>query len=178
MGTTKQTESQSASQKALNTSDIDPSEFELPIRDDRLLLPQKCCALVFSVTPQAIQQWPVKWRKKVGRTALYYLPDLALYREFTNSKLVDLDLQRERARLAAAQADRTELEVKQLRRELIPESEIAAQWDSIVVAIRSKVLGIPSKLKTIIPKLTDKDLAKVRKTVRGVLEDLANSGGK
>lgn len=168
--------SATASADGQNARHINPDDWKVPIRDERLLLPQKCCALVFGVSRQAIAQWPVEAREKKGRIALYYLPDLASYREFTISKHRDLDLQEERARLAAAQADRTELEVKQLKGELIPADEILANWEPIVGAARAKVLAIPSKAKTAIPKLNDKDLAKIKRIVRGVLEDLANGG--
>lgn len=145
----------------------------MPIKDDRLLLPQKVCALVFSVSFQAIQQWPVKPRKKVGRTQLYYLPDLAAYRDFHGRKQKDYDLTEERARLAAAQADRTELELETARGNLIPAEDVLAAWEPIVGAIRAKVLGIPSKLKTALPKLTERDLQKIKKIVRQTLEDLS-----
>ena len=142
------------------TSAVDPEDFKLPIRDKRLLLPQKVCALVFGVSPQAVQQWPVEAREKKGRISLYYLPDLAAYRDFHASKQRPLMLEAERARLAAAQADRTEIELDTLRKELIPASEVAATWQPIAGAIRQKVLALPSKLKTAIPTLKDKDLAK------------------
>jgi phage terminase Nu1 subunit (DNA packaging protein) len=146
------------------------------ILDKRLLLPQKICAMVFDISPQAIQQWPIKPVTKTGRISLYYLPDLARYRDQQIDDGRALNLQAERARLACAQADRVELEVQQLTGELIPADVILANWEPIVGAARAKVLGLPSKLKTAIPKLTDADLKKVKTIVRGVLEDLANNG--
>lgn len=156
-----------------SASTIDPADFELPIRDERLLLPQKVCALVFSVSPQAIQQWPVKARLKKGRVALYYLPDLSAYRDFHNRKQQPLHLEIERARLTAAQADKTEMDLAVMRRELIPADEVAAAWQPIAGAIRQKVLALPSKIKTAIPKVTDKELSKIKKLIRDCLADLA-----
>lgn len=155
------------------TSAIDPADFELPIRDERLLLPQKVCALVFSVSPQAVQQWPVKPRLKRGRTALYYLPDLSAYRDFHNRKQQPLLLDVERARLTAAQADKTEMDLATMRRELIPADEVAAAWQPIVGAIRQKVLALPSKIKTAVPDMTDRQLKKVKKLVADCLTDLS-----
>lgn len=154
---------------------VEPTAFRLPIRDRRLLLPQKVCALVFSVTPQAIQQWPVEPREKQGRVSLYYLPDLVAYRDSQTDKH-DLSLNQARARLAIAQAERAELEVAEKTGELIPADVILANWQPIVGAARAKILAIPTKAKTQIPKLTDKDLGKLKSICRGVLEDLANSG--
>ena len=55
-------------------------------------------------------------------------------------------LTRERTRLAAAQAEKTELEVKEKTGQLIPAEEVAETWGEIVGAIRSKLLGLPVKL--------------------------------
>ncbi len=163
--------------KALQEARRDPrGAAPSGVEDDRLLLPQKVCALVFDVTPQAIQQWAVKPRVKKGRLALYYLPDLAKFRDQQKDDHRTENLTEQRARLAAAQADKYELEVEQLRGALVPAAAILEAWEPIIGAARAKVLGLPSKLKTAIPKLTDKDLAKVKTLVRQVLEDLANGG--
>ncbi len=163
------------SRKKPEAAKPEPTAFRLPIRDRRLLLPQKVCSLVFSVSPQAIQQWPVEPREKQGRVALYYLPDLMTYRETQNDKQ-DSNLNAARARLAIAQAERAELELKERIGELIPADVILSNWQPLVGAARAKVLSIPSKAKTRIPKLSEKDLAKLKAICRGVLEDLANGG--
>jgi phage terminase Nu1 subunit (DNA packaging protein) len=146
-----------------------------PIVDERLLLPQSVCAIAFGISVDALRKWRVKPRRRQGRLVLYYLPDLVNYRDLREEKPA-LSLNYERARLAAAQADRTELEVKQICGNLIPAHEVLEAWEPIVIAARSKILALPSKLKTAIPKLTDHDLGKIKTMVRGALEDLANSG--
>jgi hypothetical protein len=146
-----------------------------PIVDERLLLPQSVCAIAFGISVDALRKWRVKPRKRCGRQVLYYLPDLMSYRDLRDDNPV-LSLNCERTRLAAAQADRTELEVEQMLGELIPAHAVLETWEPIVSAARSKVLAIPSKLKTAIPKLTDQDLGKIKTIVRGTLEDLANGG--
>jgi len=155
-------------------SDVVPSYVQ-PIVDERLLLPQSVCAIALGISVDALRKWRVRPRKRQGRQVLYYLPDLLDYREHRDDNQA-LSLYVERARLAAAQADRTELEVKQLRGDLIPAHAVLEAWEPIVGAARAKVLAIPSKAKTAIPKLTDRDLAKIKIIVRGVLEDLANGG--
>ena len=149
--------------------------FEQPIFDECLLLPQSVCAIALGISVNALRKWRVRPRKRQGRQVLYYLPDLLNYREQRDEKQ-ELNLNFERARLAAAQADRAELAVKQLRGELIPADEILRCWGAIVSVARAKLLGIPSKVKTAIPKLTDNDLAKIKMITRGALEDLANGG--
>ena len=146
-----------------------------PIVDERLLLPQSVCAIAFGISVDALRKWRVMPRRRQGRQVLYYLPDLMGYRDLRDENPV-LSLSRERTRLAAAQADRTELEVKQMRGELIPMHAILETWEPIASAVRTKVLGIPTKLKTAISKLTSHDLAKIKTIVRSTLEDLANGG--
>ena len=104
------------------------------------------------------------------------MPDLSKFRDQQRDVDATQNLTAERGRLASAQADRVELEVAQLRGELIPAHLILENWEPIAAAARAKVLGLPSKLKTAIPKLTDKDVIKIKKIVRGTLEDLANGG--
>lgn len=145
------------------------------IVDSRLLLPQKLCAAAFGISAQAFQAWKIKPRMKRGRENLYYLPDCIEYR-LTRDQHGTLNLGEERARLASAQADRAELEVKQLTGELIPAAVILESWEPVVGAARAKVLAIPSKAKTAIPRLKDAELSKLKTICRGVLEDLANNG--
>lgn len=56
------------------------------------------------------------------------------------------DLVGERARLAKAQADKTELEVDVMREKLLPADAVLQEWQACVSACRSKLLSLPSKL--------------------------------
>ena len=118
----------------------------------------------------------MKPREQRGRESLYYLPDLVAYRLTRDDAEGKLNLGDERARLAAAQANRVELEVATLRGELIPADVILETWEPIVGAARAKILALPSKIKSQIPGLKAKDIAKIKTMVRATLEDLANSG--
>jgi len=92
----------------------------------------------------------------------------------------DLDLTEERARLAAAQADKLELELAVTRAELAPVATI----ESVLVRAGGKVGAIldavPQTLKRRLPHLTSSDLeqiqteiAKARNAVAGLsLEDI------
>jgi len=56
------------------------------------------------------------------------------------------NLDAERARLAKAQADKTELEVRELRGEMVRCDEVTETWSAMAGAMRSRMLSIPSKL--------------------------------
>jgi len=145
------------------------------ILDQRLMLPQKVCAIAFDVSVEALKKWRVKPRGKIGRETLYYLPDLVSYR-LARDESGRLNLTDARARLSSLQADRVALELETMRANLIPADVLLQTWEPLVAAARAKVLSIPSKLKTAIPKLTDKDLKKIRKIARESLESIAKSG--
>lgn len=56
------------------------------------------------------------------------------------------DLHTERARLVKAQADKTEIEVAEMARALIPAERVIAAWEQLVAAFRAKCLALPSRL--------------------------------
>jgi len=156
--------------------------FDLPgddrladILDNSLLVPLRVAAIAFGISETAIKKWRVKHRDKRGRETLYYLPDLIAYR-LKRADSGENNLSIERARLARAQSEKTELEVAQLRGDLIPASVILENWEPLVGAARQKVMAIKTKIKTQIPNLTDADLSKVDVICRSALEDLANGG--
>jgi len=145
------------------------------ILDERLLLPMRVAALAFHVSETALKKWKVKARQQRGRESLYYLPDLVSYR-LARADQNENSLAAERARLARTQAEKCELEVKQLRGDLIPASVILESWLPLVAAARQKVMAIKTKVKTQIPRLTADELKKVDVICRSALEDLANGG--
>jgi phage terminase Nu1 subunit (DNA packaging protein) len=68
-------------------------------------------------------------------------------RELAKRGGVGLDLTAERARLAKAQADKTELEVAELRGELVSAQEVIEAWTQYIAAIRARLLALPSKAR-------------------------------
>jgi len=60
-----------------------------------------------------------------------------------DGKVYDLNI--ERARLTKAQADKTELEVKEIRGEVIRLPLIEQHWQSMVASMRAKLLSLPTK---------------------------------
>ncbi len=57
-----------------------------------------------------------------------------------------LDLTAERARLAAAQANKTELEVSKLRGRLVDADIVTEYWQRLLSAMRSRFIALPTKL--------------------------------
>lgn len=57
-----------------------------------------------------------------------------------------LILQDEKARLASAQADKTEMQVRQMMRELLPSEEVERVWTQMALNFRAKILVLPAML--------------------------------
>lgn len=86
------------------------------------------------------------------------------------------DYSAQRTRLTKEQADKTELENRRLRGELVPTSAVQAQLEREFGAIRSRLLSIPTKLSPQI--ITCKTLPEAQECLRVLvhecLTDLAN----
>ncbi len=147
----------------------------MQILDERLLLPQSVCAIALNISVQALKRWRVKPREKRGREVLYYLPELLRY-QVGRDESGKLSLTDERARVARAQAERMELELEEYRRTLIPADEVVEAWEKIAAAVRTKVLGFPSKVKRTVPSMNTRQFEKVRKIARDALDELAGGG--
>lgn len=79
---------------------------------------------------------------EVRRAYIEHLRAVAAGR-MTNGEGAALNLEKERARLAKAQADERELKNAQLRGELIPAAEVVAGWQAAIGRARSLLLGLP-----------------------------------
>ena len=69
-----------------------------------------------------------------------------------------LDLVEQRARLAAAQADRAELELAARRGQLVDAEQVKAGFVNMVTTAKTRLMGVPSKAKARIPTLTVRDI--------------------
>lgn len=85
----------------------------------------------------------------------------------------ELDLVAERARLAARQSEKLELELAKLRGELIPEEIIAEHFNSFAFAIRAKLLALPSRYRSQFPMLTPRQVDALDSAVREILQELS-----
>lgn len=111
--------------------------------------PVSTIAKLFNLTERRVQQLasdgviPKAERGKYDLVAsvrgyIAFLQDRAFGKE-----VVHVDAHQERARLLKAQADKTELEVKTIKGELMSQDQIAEQWSGYVMAARSRLLSIP-----------------------------------
>ena len=75
-------------------------------------------------------------------------------------------------RLKAAQADIAELKRDEARGVLITASSVRAEWTDLLSQARTKLLGVPSKVRHAIPTLSAVDVVTVENLIREALEDL------
>jgi phage terminase Nu1 subunit (DNA packaging protein) len=93
-----------------------------------------------------------------------------------NSQDGNLDLTLERAKLTRAQTEKTEIEVAHLRGESLPRSLVSQVWQMHAAAVRSRFLGLASKLRMLIPKLTQEEGEMIDGVVCEILEELSGDG--
>lgn len=89
-----------------------------------------------------------------------------------------LDLTAERARLAKAQADKTELEVEQLHGRLIPADLVIATWQALIAAARARLLSLPTKTAHVVIAATElpEIEAAIKDQVYEALKELDSDG--
>lgn len=107
---------------------------------------RKDTADIMGITAIALGQWKVDWDIKQGNATFYDIRKVVKHRLARDDVPSQSNLTSERTRLAKAQADNQELDLKVKRGELIPIPVIASHWQSMVMAMRSKLLAMPSKL--------------------------------
>ncbi len=115
-------------------------------------------AAVFGVSLPTIEAWlkrglAYKQRGSRGQPWAFHLPDCIAWRiEDEISRRIEqadgqaLDLNYERARLAKAQATKTEREIAIMDRKLIPAERVESVWGGMIAAFRSRMLALPSRV--------------------------------
>lgn len=85
-----------------------------------------------------------------------------------------------KTRLASAQADRHEMENATRRRELADITAVEKEWTGLVMAFRSRMLALPSKLGPQLINVADPAItaARIRAEVNTALVELAAGGGE
>jgi len=76
----------------------------------------------------------------------------------------ELDLGQERARLARAQTEKAELENAVRRGQLLEVSLVERTWQNLMVALRARMLSLPTKLAMELASLTDANSVRARLT--------------
>ena len=82
------------------------------------------------------------------------------------------DYETERARLTHEQADKVELEVEQLRGELLRTSTVLLTWQELTANMRAKLLSLPTKAAHAVQGA--EDLAGIRDTLTTVVHEALN----
>ncbi len=84
----------------------------------------------------------------------------------------------ERTRLAKAQADEKELQVKQLQGDLIPADAVLAEWRKMLSSMRSRLLAIPPRAAVLMPGIeTFREAEKIlKKFIYEALTELSGDG--
>jgi phage terminase Nu1 subunit (DNA packaging protein) len=85
-----------------------------------------------------------------------------------------LDLIEERARLSARMAEKLEIEIAAKKGELLPVPSVVQTLNHRNSALRSKLLALPSRYKSMFATLTPKQVDGLDNLVREVLTELAN----
>lgn len=86
-------------------------------------------------------------------------------------------LAQERAKLAARQSELAELKAAQMRGELVPAVDVEARWRGALAGLRSRLLAVPSRVRTRRPHLSREEIEAVEQEIREALTELAGDGG-
>jgi phage terminase Nu1 subunit (DNA packaging protein) len=76
-----------------------------------------------------------------------------------------------RARLAAAQADKVELQNAHRRGALVEAAAVQAEWSDVLRGVRARMLATPSRCAARLPHLTHHDIATIEGEVRDALTE-------
>ena len=85
------------------------------------------------------------------------------------------DLNEARARAARATAAKAELQTAKLAGDLLPASDVEAEWSSILRGVRAAMLSLPSRLGQRLGHLSPADIANIDAEIRIVLEETARN---
>lgn len=149
-----------------------------------MILNKRKLADMFGVAEETITQWmkagmPVKVARKGSRGNEYESADcIRWYVSRESGGDGALDLTQERARLAKAQADKTELEAAELRGDMARYEDISSHWTRQTTACRLRMLVIPSKVAPRVRSAsTDMDAASIiQSEICEALEELSGDG--
>ena len=79
---------------------------------------------------------------------------------------------KQRARLAAAQADLNELKAAKIRGELVEASAVEAEWANVLRVVRAGMLAVPSRVAARLPHLSRTDVAEIDAEIRAALAEV------
>jgi phage terminase Nu1 subunit (DNA packaging protein) len=118
---------------------------------------------------------------KIGRSA--YDRDASITRYCTHLREIAagrggesgvMTLTAERARLAREQADSAAIKNAAARGELVPATQVAATWRTIMTGVRARILAVPSRVRLALPHMTRAEVEIIEREVRDALTESAN----
>ena len=80
-----------------------------------------------------------------------------------------------KVKLAEEQAVKIEMQNQVMRRDLVPASEVAFEWSSILRDVRAGMLAVPSRVSVRLGHLTAHDLSEITLEIRDVLSEMAGT---
>jgi phage terminase Nu1 subunit (DNA packaging protein) len=141
-------------------------------------LNQQQIAWICGVTSRSVRDWADAPRNSDGTYNAQDFVAWFLKRSTLSDEQREFNNQRER--LAAAQAEKVEAENLVRRGELVDAQEMIKIWSDVLMAIRSKLLSLPSKIG---PQLVNEPdtaiiVAKIRAEVYDALTELSEDTGR
>lgn len=82
-----------------------------------------------------------------------------------------------RARRESALADMAEIDVAEKRGELVSVDEAESHWANVVTMIKTKILGVPSRLAQRMPRIASDVVPILESMLREALEEIADVNG-
>jgi terminase small subunit / prophage DNA-packing protein len=83
---------------------------------------------------------------------------------------------KERSRLAAAMADKAELQNAATRGALLDAGDVEREWTATFAGVRARMLAVPSRAAQRLPHLGAHDVSEIDREVRDALAEAARSG--
>ena len=137
-------------------------------------LSQKQAAALLTVTPRTLRDWQAE-DAAIPRNGdgTYPGPELIQW-WFSKQAGSELDLNAERARLAKAQADKTEIEVAVRAGELAPVADIANWYGDHIERCRSRLIQVPDAVGQFCdPRTAPIIVAEIRRLLYEAMAELA-----
>ncbi len=133
-----------------------------------------------TLTAWSKQGMPIQLARTKGRSHVFDTAEVIewmIQREVGSlSNDGNLDLTAERARLTFHQANNERLKEQQLRGSLIPAEIVVQYCAASVVAVRSKLLSLHSKIKNRFPDLPQEAIDEIQSFHHEALEELGHDG--
>jgi len=147
------------------------------VHDHRLLLPRFLIAQAFGVSRDASSKWNLRAVAKRKTEKLFYLPEAVQIR-LGNGDGVKLDPSQEKAKLDRLRAEKAEIELQKTKGDVVDISDVCAEIEKELVAVRQRMLAIPNKLATSILLAKDPSEAQdmIEASIVEALEDMTYGG--